>query len=163
MAAKLVQILKDVDWDSMDLDGLKEVMRDVTKLVQEEMAEITKKAGRFNDKHIGKPIPWDGEKEEEFKAWNEKFTTFMANAGDKKWRKIMKTIQSRGDSEDLEEMDDVEEMITDIGIDQDEAEELLEILYDQLTQYTTGELFGRRAHAWAHGQHGELQARYPRR
>ena len=100
----------------------------------------TKRPAQFHDKHVGKPNPWDGEKEEDFKVWNEKFTTFMANAGDKKWRKILKAIQCRGDTEDLEEMDDVEKLIKDIGFNEDEAEEMLEILYDQLTQYTTGEL-----------------------
>ena len=54
MVAELIQVLRDVDWDLIDLDGMKEVLRNVTKLVQQEMTTSgTKRAGQFNDKHIG--------------------------------------------------------------------------------------------------------------
>ena len=150
MAAELVEILNTVDWDLIDLDGMKEILRNVTKIVmQQEVSgndakgtgNDVKGVGKFHDKHIGKPTPWDGEKEEDFKAWNEQFITFMANAGDKKWRNILKAIQKRGDAEDLEGMDDVDEFVKDIGLEEgEEVEDMLNILYDQLTQHTTGEL-----------------------
>ena len=112
MAAKLAELLKDVDWDLIDLGGMKEVLRNIANIVQQELTTTEgKQTGQFHDKHIGKPDPWDGEKEEDFKAWNEKFTTFMANAGEKKWRRILKAIQARGDAEDLEENEKVEELV----------------------------------------------------
>ena len=52
----------------------------------------------------------------------------------------MKAIQKRGDAEDLEEKNDIDEFFKDVGLEGEKAEEMLEILYDQLTQYTTGEL-----------------------
>ena len=64
----------------------------------------------------------------------------MANAGDKKWRKILKTIQTKEKKDNLEDIDEVKKIFKDVGIDEDLAEDMLEILYDQLTQYTTGEL-----------------------
>ena len=151
MAAELlVEVLKDIDWDLIELDGPKDIMKKILTQAQKETKDKKqdpgqsqadgKKLGHFNDKHIGKPKPWNGEKEDEFKAWSEQFTTFMANAGDKKWRKILKTIQTKEKKDNLEDIDEVKNIFKDVGIDEDLAEDMLEILYDQLTQYTTGEL-----------------------
>ena len=39
--------------------------------------------GGFSGKNTGKPDPWDGDTEQVFKNWSERFTTYMVNAGDK--------------------------------------------------------------------------------
>ena len=54
---------------------MRDVLRNVAKIVQEMTTNGTKRTAQFHDKHVGKPNPWDGEKEEDFKVWNEKFTT----------------------------------------------------------------------------------------
>ena len=84
----------DVDIDLASIDELRELLKTIidTVVVEEEPFSTTV---RFNNKHVGKPSVWDGEIEEEFKTWSEKFTTFMANAGDKSWRKILKALQAR--------------------------------------------------------------------
>jgi 3-hydroxyacyl-CoA dehydrogenase len=133
VAERLVDICGELDADLATVEELRELLKKIQKTVG------TKKVSGFNDKHVGKPVPWDGEKEEKFKTWSERFSSFMATAGDKIWRKIIKDLQGR-DEEELEDMDDVEKMLTDLGIDSDLAEELSETLYDQLTQYAKGEL-----------------------
>ena len=65
----------------------------------------------------------------------------MANAGDKSWRKIIKGGQARkGDEYLMDDLRDVEALLQDLNINPDLAEELSETSYDQLTQYTKGEL-----------------------
>ena len=78
--------------------------------------------------------------EKAFKSWTEKFTMYMSNAGDKIWRNILKKIQSLSNDADLEDEKKVNTLLKSIGINPTVAEELQESLYDQLVQYTEGEL-----------------------
>jgi hypothetical protein len=115
-------------------------LRDILKKIIKAVG-ATKKVRDFSEKHVGKPTPWDGEKEDDFKSWTEKFTGFMSAAGDKIWRQILKELQSKEDDDDeLEDIDDVKTMLKDLGIAEDKAEDMCDTLYDQLTQYTKGEL-----------------------
>ena len=94
----------------------------------------------FGGKHTSKPSPWNGEDEKAFKSWTEKFTMYTSNAGDKIWRNILKKIQSLSNDADLEDEKKVNTLLKSIGINPTVAEELQECLYDQLVQYTEGEL-----------------------
>ena len=103
MVAELKYLVKDLQAELMDEAELRSLL---SKLIQNiegtedppgEAQEDTSKnrsavksVGGFGGKNVGKPTPWDGEKENEFKAWSEKFTSYMANAGDKTWRNIIK-------------------------------------------------------------------------
>ena len=70
------------------------------------------------------------------KNWSERFTTYMANAGDKVWRKILKALQVMGDDDDsLDDVNDVKQVLKEVGVGQQLVEELQDALYDQLTQY----------------------------
>ena len=51
----------------------------------------------FNSKDGGKPTPWDGENEEEYKSWDDQFLAYMACAGDKMWKDILKKIKEPGE------------------------------------------------------------------
>ena len=143
MAAQRVsKILSEanVDIDLASTSELRDLLKTIidTVVVEEEPFGTTV---RFNNKHVGKPGLWDGETEEEFKTWSEKFTTFIANAGDKSWRKILKALQAReGDEYIMDDLADVEALLQDLNIKTELAEDLSETLYDQLTQYTKGEL-----------------------
>ena len=65
----------------------------------------------------------------------------MANAGDKVWRKILKALQVMGDDDDcLDDVNDVKQVLKQVGVGQQLVEELQDALYDQLTKYTKGEL-----------------------
>ena len=75
-----------------------------------------------------------------FKSWTEKFTMYMSNACDRIWRNILKKIQSLSSDADLEDEKKVNTLLKSIGINSTVAEELQESLYDQLVQYTEGEL-----------------------
>ena len=87
--------------------------------------------GGFGGKNTGIPDPRDGDTEQEFKNWSERFTTYMANAGDKVWRKILKG---------LDDVNDVKQVLKQVGVGQQLGEELQDALSDQLTQCTKGEL-----------------------
>ena len=55
--------------------------------------------------------------------------------------KILKGLQAReGDEYLMDDLRDLEALLQDLNINPDLAEELSETLYDQLTQYTKGEL-----------------------
>jgi hypothetical protein len=41
---------------------------------------------------VGKPSPWDGETEADFKTWDEKLVMFMSTVFDKDWRKVFKKL-----------------------------------------------------------------------
>ena len=124
--------------DDIDVATVEDLREAIKKIIK---ACGTKKVRGFSDKHVGKPVPWDGEQEAEFKTWNEKFTAFMGTAGDKVWRAILKELQKREDDDDeLEDIDDVKTMFKDLNIEESTAEEMSETLYDQLTQYVKGEL-----------------------
>ena len=90
----------------------------------------------FRDKNIGKPEPWDGEDEAVFKTWLEKLTAHMAGAGDKVWKKVIKHIGEMDEDDNLEAEEDVENMMIDLKINPDLADEMQDMLCDQLTQYT---------------------------
>ena len=105
------------------------------------MTKISFRRSRnFGGKHTSKPSPWNGEDEKAFKSWTEKFTMYMSNAGDKIWRNILKKIQSLSNDADFEDENKVNTLLKSIGINPTVAEELQESLYDQLVQYTEGEL-----------------------
>ena len=162
MAAELQDLLRDIDVDLAEHEDLKTLVKKFIEIVKDpanfetsdeehqpgatprgrtESDIEVKTVGGFSGKNIGKPTPWDGEAEQEFKGWSERFTAFMANAGDKTWRKIIKKIQTLEKDEDsLENLEDVKKMLKDINVNPDLAEELQESLYDQLLQYTKGEL-----------------------
>ena len=129
----VAHICGEVDIDNATQEELREIIQNILKVVTK------KRVSGFSDKHVGKPSQWDGEKEAEFKTWSEKFTSFMAGAGDKAWRTVLKELQTRDDDE-LDDTDDVEMMLTNLSLDPDMAEEMSETLYDQITQYTKGEL-----------------------
>ena len=75
------------------------------------------------------------------KNCSERFTTYMANAGDKVWRNILKALQVMVDDDDcLDDVNDVKQVLKQVGVGQHLVEELQDALYDQLTQYTKGEL-----------------------
>ena len=90
----------------------------------------------FRDKNIGKPEPWDGEDEAVFKTWLEKLSAHMAGAGDKVRKKVIKHIGEIDEDDNLEAEEDVENMMIDLEIDPDLSDEMQDMLYDQLTQYT---------------------------
>ena len=94
----------------------------------------------FGAKNVGKPIAWDGEDEEHFKNWQGKLTTFMATAGDKSWKTILVNIQNLKEDFYFDTIIDVKAKLKNWKVNPDLAEDLLDSLYDQLTQYTTGEL-----------------------
>ncbi len=79
--------MNQIDIDLAEEDELLEMLKKV-------MGMITQKAEglkSFCDKHVAKPNPWDGgEDEEDFKSWTDNFTSFMATAGENKWRGIIK-------------------------------------------------------------------------
>ena len=73
-----------------------------------------------------------GDTEQEFKNWSERFTTYMANAGDKVWRKILKALQVMGNDDDsLDDVNDVKQVLKQVGVGQQLVEELQDALYDQ--------------------------------
>ncbi len=125
----------DFDIDVAEAEELREVVKQLLK-----SKEHGNDSGRkIPDKFVGKPIPWDGEQEAEFKAWEEKLSMFMSTVFDKSWKKIFKKLNKMED-EELEDCDDIDEFMDNLGLDSDKAEDMQEVLYDQLTQYTKGEL-----------------------
>ena len=99
--------------------------------------DLIQAISNFGGKHTSKPSPWNGEDEKAFKSWTEKFAMYMSNAGDKIWRHILKKIQSLSNDADLEDEKKVNTLLKSIGINPMVA---LLSLYDQLVQYTEGEL-----------------------
>ena len=158
MVAEL-KILLSVEEDLSDLEELRALIKKIKAVVWKgrekevddeqprsespqtaEYSEVNA-VGGFGGKNTGKPDPWDGDTEQEFKNWSERFTTYMANAGDKVWRKILKALQVMGDDDDcLDDVNDVKQVLKQVGVGQQLVEELQDALYDQLTQYTKGEL-----------------------
>ena len=137
MAAELVSdVCGEIDdVDLATVEELRDLFNNIVKACE------MKKIRGFSDKHVGNLLPWDGEQEAEFKTWSEKFTAFMSNAGDKMWRGVLKELQKRdGDDEEFDDINDVKKMLKDLHIEENMAEELSEILYDQLTQYVKDEL-----------------------
>ena len=102
--------------------------------------DLIQTISNFGGKHTSKPSPWNGEDEKAFKRWTEKFTMYMSNVGDKIWRNILKKIQSLSNDADLEDEKKVNTLLKSTGTSPMLAEELQESLYDQLVQYTGGEL-----------------------
>ena len=101
---------QDVDVDLMDQDDVKRLLKacmDYIKNKDEAKEDEqrddgdgqgrdggwTKNIANFGSKNVGKPSVWDGENEETFKIWHEELTKFMATAGDKIWKDIIKHIQ----------------------------------------------------------------------
>ena len=156
MVAEL-KILLSVEEDLSDLEELRALIKKIKAAVRKgrekegddeqprsetpqtaEYSEVNA-VGGFGGKNTGKPDPSDAE--QEFKNWSERFTTYMANAGDKVWRKILKALQVMGDDgESLDDVNDVKQVLKQVGVGQQLVEELEGALYDQLTQYTKGEL-----------------------
>ncbi len=87
--SKINKIAEDIDVDLADETALKSLLTQVLSMLPK--PDVGKVQG-FEDRHVGKPVQWDGEKEEKFKTWSETFTSFMARAGDKVWRKIIKEL-----------------------------------------------------------------------
>ena len=133
-AERVYRVPDDFDIDIADAEELREVLK---KLLNNK--EHGNDNGRkIPDKFVGKPIPWDGEQEAEFKAWEEKLAMFMSTVVDKNWKKIFKKLNKMED-EELED-DDIDDFMENLGLESDKAEDTQEVLYDQLTQYTKGEL-----------------------
>ena len=64
----------------------------------------------------------------------------MAGAGDKVWKKVIKHIGEMDEDDNLEAEEDIENMMIDLKIKPDLSDEMQDMLYDQLTQYTKKEL-----------------------
>ena len=156
MVAEL-KILLSVEEDLSDLEELRALIKKIKAVVRKgrekegddeqprsdfpQTAEYSEAnaVGGFGGKNTGKPDPSDTE--QEFKNWSERFTTYMANAGDKVWRKILKALQVMGDDGDsLDDVNDVKQVLKQARVGQQLVEELQDALCDQLTQYTKGEL-----------------------
>ena len=101
---------------------------------------VVNKVTAFKDKSLCKPEPWDGEDESQYKAWSERLTSYMAGAGDKVWKKIIRHIGELPEEECLETDEEISSMLMMININPDFKEDLQDMLYDQLTQYTVKEL-----------------------
>ena len=135
----LIKKIKAVVWKGRE----KEVDDDQPLSESPQTAEYSEvnAVGGFGGKNTGKADLWDGDTEQEVKIWSEHFRTYMANAGDKVWRKIVKALQVMGDDDDsLDDVNDVKQVPKQAGAGQQLVEELPDALYDQLTQYTKGEL-----------------------
>ena len=68
-AERVAEILRSTDWELLDLDGLKDLFKTVlgvvqTEIVKDPIAGEKTKIHKFNDKHVGKPKPWNGDVEE---------------------------------------------------------------------------------------------------
>ena len=135
-AQRVAEILSGTDIDLASTDEMRELLQRIVESVAEGASQSDQPfrgTACFNNKHVGKPIVWDGETEEDFKTWSGKFAVCMANAGDKSWRKNLKVLQAReGDEYLMDDLRDVEALLQDLNINPDLAEELSEILYDQL-------------------------------
>ena len=107
MAAEQFTIPDDFDIDIATAEELREVLKKLIK-TQRETGMDHSRMTRVRDKFVGKPTPWDGENEADFKAWDEKFVMFMSSVFDKSWKKIFKQL---GKMEDEEIEDDDEEYL----------------------------------------------------
>ncbi len=88
MAAEHRFELETFDVDLAELDELREAVK---YLISEQKKGATFIKG-FNDNFAGKPGIWGGESEAEFKSWTERLSMFMSNAGDKKWKTILRQL-----------------------------------------------------------------------
>ncbi len=93
VANTIAELMVDVDLDMAPEDELRDILMRFMDAMLE--TDTGKDLRNFSDKHVAKSTPWDGEKEDEFKSWTEKLVSFMAGAGDKRWRTIIKEIQKR--------------------------------------------------------------------
>ena len=64
----------------------------------------------------------------------------MGIAGDKVWKQVLRHINDMDDDDDLETANRIGKLLKYLNIKESLAEELQDILYDQLTQYTKAEL-----------------------
>ena len=159
MAAEQVTIPDPEDVELMEPEQLRTMLKDIIQFLKpkptpkeaaaEDAEGIASKENvngmqtvisSFRDKNIGKPEPWDGEDEATFKMWSEKLSAHMAGAGDKVWKKVIKYIGDMDEDDNLEAEDDIESMLIKLKIDPDLIDEMQDMLYDQLTQYTKKEL-----------------------
>ena len=172
---KILGTLNPEDVDIMDADEMQRLLKKIifNRRCAEEPAvpepgeaddaeDLIQAISNFGGKHTSKPSPWNGEDEKAFKSWTEKFTMYMSNAGDKIWRNILEKIQSLSNDADLEDEKKVNTLLKSIGINPMVAEELQESLYDQLVQYTEGELFSDVQIARPMPQFQQLQEGLPR-
>ena len=67
-------------------------------------------------------------------------TAHMGGAGDKVCKKVIKHIEEMDEDDNLEAEEDIENMMIDLKINPDLADEMQDMLYDQLTQHTRKEL-----------------------
>ena len=90
MVAEPVFIPQDFDPDLADIEDL----RNIVRVLIENQKVQAKQSIKVTEKYVGKPSPWDGESEAEFKAWSEKFSMFMCTIGDKCWKKSSRSCRS---------------------------------------------------------------------
>ena len=141
------------DVDIMDVDEMQKLLKKIILNMRgaeepdvpepgeaDDDKDLIQAISNFGGKRTSKPSPWNGEDEKAVKSWTEKRTMYMSNAGDKIWRNVLKKIQSLSNDADLEDEKKVNTLVKSIGINPMVAEELQESLYDQLVQYTDGEL-----------------------
>ena len=175
MVAEL-KILSSVEEDLSDLEEFRALIKKIKAVVwkgrEQEVYDEQRRSespqtaeyseanavGGFSRKNTGKPDLWDGDIEQEFKNWSERFTTCMTNAGDKVWREILKALQVMGDDDDSSnDVNDVKQVLNQVGVGQQLVEELQDALYDQLTQYTKGRVAGRHPNCRAWHELRKLQ------
>ncbi len=70
------------------MDELREIIKQVVKSLKGDGDKKPRILGKF----VGKPTPWDGESEAEFKSWSEKFTMFMSTIFDKNWKTVTRKL-----------------------------------------------------------------------
>ena len=157
MVAEQVTFPDMEDVELMEADQLRDVLKQLIKQLSQngssgegdgqgvddkkfdENGQQTKVNG-FKDKNISKPDPWDGEDEAGYKTWLERLIAHMSGAGDKIWKKIIKHIAGLDEDDSLEMDEEVEEMLRAVNVNPELREDLQDMLYDQLTQYTKKEL-----------------------
>ena len=150
---KILGTLNPEDVDIMDVDETQKLLKKIILKMRgaeeptvpepgeaDDDKDFIQAISNFGGKHTSEPSPWNGDDERAFKSWTDKFTMYMSNAGDEIWRNILKKIQSLSNDADLEDEKKVNTLLKSIGINPTVAEELQESLYDQLVQYTEGEL-----------------------
>ena len=153
MVAELVTLPDMEEVDLMETDRMRTLVKQlIEKITQNEKAAEAQEEAKFDDsgqqnkvngfrdKNISKPDPWDGEDEAGFKTWSERLTVHMAGAGDKVWKKIIKYVNEMDEEESLENEEEVDDMLEALKVNTDLKDDLQDMLYDQLTQYTKKEL-----------------------
>ena len=71
----------------------------------------------------------------------EKLSAHIAGVGDKVCKKVIKHIGEMDEDDNLEAEEGVENMMTDLKINPDLSDEMQDMLYDKLTQYTKKDIF----------------------